>query len=115
MSIFPLLGNITGAYILQLGLLFLIKDEKFALDKAAIAFGFAAGYMMLILQRLIEISKRRPSGGREGRKSLVLKSKGSGPDQSGGLRAQQRNSSDRIEVSNDKLATELESKRQLSR
>ncbi len=74
-----LLWNISYAYILQLAILFLVKDAGFSAVRYAIGTGFLLGYLTLLGSRLAMptvISKL----GREGRKTITIIASPSTPD-----------------------------------
>ena len=68
-----LLVNISYAYLMELGLLFMIKDPNFALDKTAILFGYLIGIALLATNGMILIPVLSAKKIREGRKRLIIK------------------------------------------
>jgi hypothetical protein len=66
--------NLTCSYLLELGLLFIIKDTYFTLDKAGILFGYSIGIALLSTISPLLILFPYSTAKREGKKRLVLKS-----------------------------------------
>jgi CheY-like chemotaxis protein len=50
---FHLLGNITLAYVMELSILFLIKDANFPASHLALAIGITLGYLWILMERFI--------------------------------------------------------------
>jgi len=65
--------NISYAYLMELGLLFLIKDSNFALDKTAILFGYLIGIALLVTNGMVLIPALTAKKMREGKKRLIIK------------------------------------------
>jgi hypothetical protein len=68
--------NISSAYLLELALLFLVKDSNFALGRAAVLLGYLAGFALLAAHSIILMPALAAKAGREGKKKLVIKTRG---------------------------------------
>ena len=76
-SISRLLVNISYAYLMELGLLFLIKDSNFAIDKTALLFGYLIGILLLAIIGLVIWPPLTQSRRSEGKKKLIIKGRSS--------------------------------------
>jgi hypothetical protein len=68
--------NISYAYVLHLAILFLVKDMNFAASRTAIGLSYILGYLGLLASRFLVLPGLASKFSREGKKSIVILSKG---------------------------------------
>jgi hypothetical protein len=68
-----LAANIVFAYLMEMSLLFVIKDDNFAVGQLTLALAVISGFALLLASRFLPFLKSRSNRPREGKKQLIIK------------------------------------------